>query len=325
VEPRYLLGLDIGGTKILIALADADGQIVAESRFRDWTSGDAAADLAMIAGEIGFLLENAKVGTGQVRCLGVSAAGPLDIERGVVIDAPNVAGWREVPVVESLSRALSMPVRLENDANAAALAEWRHGAGRGVDDLIFLTMSTGVGAGLILGGRLYRGARFQAGEVGHMPIVSGGRPCSCGLRGCLEAYVGGAALAARMRQDAARGEARAILELAGGDPRRIDARHWVDAIRSGVPYALALREEFLDHLAHGLAILVLALDPRRVLLGTLVRENPDLFLDSLRERLRARLWPPLQDVEIEAAALGPRLPAYAGLSVAALGLPGSGE
>ncbi len=187
--------------------------------------------------------------------------------------------------------------------------------------MIYLTMSTGVGGGLILDGRLYRGARFQAGEVGHIPIVPSGRPCACGLRGCLEAYVGGAAVAARIQDDAARGAAAAILELAGGDPMRISAQHWVEALRAGDDYAERLRHDFLDALAQGLAILIPIFDPEAILLGTIVRENPDLFVGELRQRVQERVWPSLHAVRIEPAHLGPRLPAYAALCVAALEPP----
>jgi glucokinase len=177
-------------------------------------------------------------------------------------------------------------------------------------------MSTGVGAGLVLGGRLWRGQHFQAGEIGHMPIEPGGRPCGCGMRGCLEAYVGGASLAARMREDLAAGASSALRDLAGGDPARVSARLWTRAIRAGDAYALALRDEFVARLAHGLAALVMILDPERIALGTIVSLNADLFLDRIRAALRERVWEEVRGVEVVAAALGPRLPAYAALSVA---------
>ena len=194
----------------------------------------------------------------------------------------HIRGEGQAPP-EAVRSALGVPnVLLENDANAAALAEWRWGAGRGVQNLLFLTMSTGVGGGLILDGRLYRGAHFQAGEVGHIPIEPGGRLCGCGMRGCLEAYTGGANLAARMREDLEAGEVTRIRELAGDDPSRVTPRHWVAALRDGDAYALRLRDEFLDRLSQGLAMLVMSLDPERIVLGTIIRENTDLFLDELR-------------------------------------------
>jgi len=145
----------------------------------------------------------------------------------------------------------------------------------------------------------------------------------CGLRGCLEAYTGGAALAARIREDIARGQRTAILDLAGGETEAIDAEHWCDAIRAGDAYARDLRTEFLGHLAHALAILILVLDPERIVLGTIIRPNPDLFLEELRSRVRGRIWPQLASTLVVPAELGDLQPAYAGLCVAALEPDGS--
>ncbi len=316
-EPkRLLLGLDIGGTKTVAALGRANGEIVAESRREDWTSGSWQADLGALEAQAGHLLRETGVSSSEVDALGLCAPGPLDPVRGVVLEAPNLPGWHDVPLVAELSSALGLRGGLENDANAAALAEWRFGAGQGSAHMVYLTMSTGVGAGLILDSRLYRGAHFSAGEIGHVAIVPGGRPCSCGLRGCLEAYVSGAGLAERIREDIEEGQAPEILARAGGDPARVSTRLWVESLRAGDPYALALRAEFLDHLATGLAGVVIGLDPERIVLGTIVERNADLFLDDLRARVSERLWPVHADVRIEAGALGAKLPAYAALCVA---------
>lgn len=319
-EQGILLGIDIGGTKLNVALGRRGGELVREARIDGWTSGDATRDLARIASTARELLAAARIEAADLAAIGVSAPGPLDPSTGMVRDAPNLPGWHEVPISAALARAFGRRVRLENDANAAALAESRFGAGRGARAFAFLTMSTGVGAGLILDGRLYRGARYGAGEVGHMPVVPGGRPCVCGLRGCLEAYTGGAALAARMRADVAAGARTSLVERAGGDAARIGAEHWVEALRAGEPYARALADEFLDMLAQGLAILILSLDLDRIALGTIVARNTDLFLDPLRERVAARVWPRLRDTQIVPAELGERLCAYAGLCTALLEL-----
>jgi glucokinase len=310
-------GIDIGGTKA-VAVVGRLGEIVREARLEGWTSGSWERDLGTLASTLTDLLEAAGVAPTDLTVLGVSAAGPLDPREGIVLNPPNLAGWENVPVRAFLEEKLGVPVKIENDANAAALAEWRFGAGRGARHLAYLTMSTGVGGGLILDGRLYRGARFQAGEVGHMPIVANGRPCSCGLRGCLEAYTGGAALAARIREEVARGASPAILELAGGDLAAVSAETWMRAVRAGDPYALGLRDRYLDHLARGLAILVMALDLERIVLGTIVQSNPELLLEPLKERLKLYVWASHRDVDVRPGLLGPRLPAYAALCVAEL-------
>ncbi len=315
---RLRLGMDIGGTKTVAALGRANGEIVAESRREDWVSGSWPADLETLEAQAGHLLREAGVSTAEVEALGLCAPGPLDPVRGVVLEAPNLPGWQEVPLVARVSAALGLPTGLENDANAAALAEWRLGAGQGSRSMVYLTMSTGVGAGLILDSRLYRGAHFSAGEIGHVAIVPDGRPCSCGLRGCLEAYTSGAGLAARIREDIEAGQAGEILARAGGDPARVSARLWAEALRAGDPYSIALRDDFLDHLAMGLAGVVIGLDPECIVLGTIVEQNADLLLDDLRARVSTRLWPVHADVRIEAGTLGAKRPAYAALCVAEL-------
>jgi glucokinase len=317
-DERVLLGIDIGGTKTVVVLARANGDILAESRLEDWASGSWEKDVETLEKHSKVLMRGSGIPEGAVHAIGLCAPGPLDPVKGIVIDAPNVPGWKNVPLVETLFNAFGVQVLLENDANAAALAEWRFGAGQGARSLIYLTMSTGCGGGLIFEGRLYRGATFQAGEIGHIPVAPGGRLCHCGMRGCLEAYVGGAAIADRIREDVQAGKAEAILELAEDDPDRISARLWVEALRAGDPYAMAVREDFLEHLVQGLAILTMALDPDTIVLGTILRENPDLFLEDLRERVKANVWPSMGHVRIEPAQLGSRLPAYAALCVAAL-------
>lgn len=313
---RLLLGIDVGGSKTVAVVARAHGEILAESRLDDWSGGDWRADLATLTEQGRALLREADVDPKSLDAVGLSLPGPLDALRGRVIDAPNLAGWVDVPIVEQLAQEFGVPIHMENDANAAALAEWRFGAGRGTQSLIYLTMSTGLGAGLVLDGHLYHGATFQAGEIGHMPVVPEGRLCNCGLRGCLEAYVGGAALAEMIREDLAQGAQSSIAEHAGGDPARISARHWVAALREQDGYALALRERFLAHLAQGIAILVQTFDPECIALGTIVQRNTDLFLDDLVRAVRERTWPSLHHVRIVAGELGARLPAYAALSAA---------
>ena len=313
-----LLGIDIGGTKTQIALGRADGELLREAHLEAWTSGSFETDLETIAASARSVLSAAGVDAAAIEAVGVSAPGPLDPVAGVIRDAPNLPGWHEVPIRALLERALGCAVRLENDANAAALAEFRFGAGRGARAFVFLTMSTGVGAGLVLDGRLYRGARYGAGEVGHIPVVPDGRLCACGLHGCLEAYTGGAAVAARIREDLRAGAKSAIRELVDGDLARVSARVWTEALRTGDAYAARLRDEWLDRLAQGIAILVLGLDTDCVALGTIVARNTDLFLEPLRARVAARIWPRLRDTRIVAGELGERLPAYAGLCTALL-------
>jgi len=324
----WLLGVDLGGTKLAIALADPEGRIVARRRRPTAGSGEPQRDLARMADDLEALLAEAGVETADVAAVGVAAPGPLDPDEGILIDPPNLQGWGRVPIADVLQKRLGCPVHLENDANAAALAEWRHGAGRRdargepVRDFVYLTMSTGVGGGLILGGALQRGAGGLAGEVGHMPVAWDGEPCACGRRGCLEAYVGGRSWTRRLRRLAPPGGA--VVERAGS----LDAvkpEHLVEAARAGDPFALAEMARFNAYLARGVVALVFALAPRRIAFGTIVRAAGDaLCLEPLRAHLRERLWPAFeQEVELVPAELGDELPYRAGLVTAAFGRRGS--
>jgi len=309
------IGIDIGGTKVAVALGDSSGKILARRRRPTEASGRPEDDVARIAADVKALLADAGVAEADVAALGVSAPGPVDIERGVLIDPPNLPGWGTVPLRSWLESALGRPAILENDANAAALAEWRFGAGRGLKHVLYLTMSTGVGCGLILDGRLYRGHGSAAGEVGHIPLEEEGERCACGLHGCFEAYAGGAAWAERLRRIAPKDSQ--VTALAGGR-ERATPEHVVAAAHAGDAFALAELDRWNDIVARGLAMLTFTLAPQRIILGTIaVAAGEELCFAPLRERLRARLWPRFADgLEIVPAALGDDLADLAGICVA---------
>lgn len=310
-----LLGIDIGGTKVALALGERDGAPRAHRRLATRPSGEGRADLERIVQAARALLEEAGVPLAAVERVGVSLPGPLDLAAGRVLDLPNLPGWEGLPVRDLLGEAFGRPVELENDANAAALAEWRYGAGRGAQHLVYLTMSTGVGAGLVLGGRLHRGVAGSAGEVGHMPLVQDGEPCACGLRGCVEAYLGGAAWARRLARTTP--PASRAAALAGG-PAAVTPEHLVEAAREGDAFALEELRRWNHLLARTLTMLTFVLAPERFVLGTIARAAGEaLCLDPVREEVRAHVWPILGGgLRIEAAELGEELPYRAGLAVA---------
>jgi glucokinase len=285
-------------------------------------SGDWRSDLGQLIEDARSLLaEVGAGGAGPLEAVGVSVPGPADPSRGLLLNPPNLAGWRDVPIGAVLREAFGVEVRIENDANAAGLAESHFGAGRGVRDLLYLTTSTGVGSGVISGGRLVRGAFGAAGEAGHLPIEFPGIQCACGLRGCLEAYVGGSAWAARLREIVP--EDSRVLALADGQREVVGPEQLVTAAREGDAFARAEFARWLEHLARGIVSLVMVLDPQRIVLGTIaVAAGEALCFDPLRARVAERLWPhQAQRLEIVPAALGPELPKLAGLTVARFGTP----
>ncbi|MCA9511233.1 MAG: ROK family protein [Myxococcales bacterium] len=315
-ERRSLVaGVDIGGTKVAFAIADGAGRLLLQRRRPTEPSGSAARDLARMADDLRALLAELGATPSALAAVGVSVPGPMDPEAGVLLRPPNLPGWQRAPVRAALEAALGCPVAIENDANAAALAEWRFGAGRGHRDLVYLTMSTGVGGGLVLDGRLHRGARAGAGEVGHVAVEWPGETCGCGLRGCLEAYVGGRAWTQRLQR--ATPADSLVARLAGG-AALARPEHVVEAARAGCAFALSELDRFNEYLARGIAALAFTLDPALVVLGTIcVAAGEDLCFAPLRAKLRARLWPEFADhLAIAPDALGDELPARAGVGVA---------
>lgn len=288
---------------------------MARSRRPTEPSGDPDRDIAGILESAWRLLAEAGVGAGELACVGLSVPGPADAARGRLLNPPNLPGWEDVAIATQIRSALGCPVRMENDANAAALAEWRFGAAAGSRNAIYLTMSTGVGAGMVLDGRLYRGQAGHAGEIGHVPVEWGGELCACGQRGCLEAYVGGRSLSARLREKTP--TSSRIAELAG-DRSRITPVQWVAAAREGDAFAMEELARFNRYLARGIVALAFSLAPEVVVLGTIVAAaGKVLCLEPLRAQVRAQLWPRIAaGMRIEAAALGEELPYRAALCAA---------
>jgi glucokinase len=307
------LGIDIGGTKTAIALGRADGTLVATWRGATATTTDAVADLRRLGEEALRLVTGAGHAVSALRGVGVAVPGPFDGERGVLLTPPNLP-WRDAPVARVLGEMLQLPVQLENDANAAALAEWRFGAGRGARDLVYLTMSTGVGAGMVLGGQLVRGVGSHAGEWGHVAIEWEGARCGCGRRGCLEAYVGGANWAQRLRRETP--NTSRVAALAGDDP--ISPVHLVAAAREGDAFAVAEFARWRSYLARGLIAIAYALAPEVIVLGTIATAAGEaLCFEPLRAELDAALWPSLRGkIRVVPAALDEDRPYLAGLCAA---------
>jgi glucokinase len=312
-----LLGVDIGGTKVALALAEpGEPRLVAKARYATPNRGDADRDMGEIVAWAEALLAEHGVARADLSAVGLSVPGPVDFEQGLLVQPPNLPGWRSVPVRDAFAAAFDCPVVLENDANAAALAEWRLGAGRGTRDFVYLTMSTGVGGGLVLDGRLHRGRLGTAGELGHVPVELGGKRCACGLRGCLEAYVGGRAWTNHLRATAP-ADSR-LVELAGGDATAVTTRHLLQAAREGCAFSLGEVDAFNRRVAQAIAGIAFSLSPEVVALGTIVVAAGDaLMLDPIRALVREMTWPhQAPHMRIEPAELGEELGEWAGVCAA---------
>ncbi len=279
-------GVDIGGTKIAGGVVDETGRILARDRVPT-PSGDRAALVAGVGDLVRRLVDAAPEPPATV---GVGAAGFIDKGRSRVLFAPNIA-WRDEDLGGALTEATGLPVVIENDAAAAAWGEFTWGAGRDVDDLLLVTVGTGVGGGIVLAGELYRGGAGLAAEIGHLRVVPGGRPCGCGNAGCWEQYASGSALVHDTRAALVDGGRRAapLLELAGGDPGAVTGRMVSGAARRGDPLAVELVRGVGRWLGEGIASLCAVLDPTVVVVGGGLSEEGDLFLDPVREAVAEQL------------------------------------
>ena len=305
-SPGSVVGVDLGGTKILARALDPDDQrqVLAERRVDTPRGGDAVVEA--IAGAVEAVgADLLAAGRPPVAAAGLGAAGLVD-DRGVLRAAPNLPGMVEHPLRAQLSSRLGVPVAVGNDATVATLAEHRVGAGRGVGDLVLVTLGTGIGAGIVTGGRLVLGAHGFAGEPGHMLVDPAGPPCPCGRRGCWERFASGSGLGRLARDAAHAGRLDAVVALAGGAPDDVRGEHVGRAAAGGDPEAVAVLEDFAWWVAVGVANLVNVLDSELVLIGGGLAELGDLLLSPVRRAfaglvLAADHRPP---VRIAAAELG---------------------
>ena len=282
----FSIGVYVGGTKILAGLVDESGAIVTTAR-RESPRNDADRALAVVAEVVSEL---SAPYPGAVVGVGLGVAGPVDSARSTVFFAPNL-GWSNVPARALLEEVVGVQVIVENDGNAAAWGEFKFGAGADVDDLTVVTVGTGIGGGIIIDGKLLRGAHGAAGEIGHMNSVPDGLPCACGRNGCWEQYASGNALVRDARSLAAsrRGEAGLLLSLGDGTPEGVQGVHLTKAAQLGDPVAIEAFTRVGTWLGRGLADLAAILDPTAFVIGGGVCEAGDLLLDSTRKTLAEKL------------------------------------
>ena len=291
------IGVDLGGTKIAAGVVDETGVIIAEER-RPTPPESSEAVVAAMADAIAALRADH-----DVSAIGVGAPGFVNAQRDVLLFTPNLP-MADVALASQLRAITGLPVVVENDANAAAWAEFRFGGGAGVQDMVLLTIGTGLGGGVVSGGQLLRGSFGVAAEVGHLEMVHGGHRCGCGLDGCWEQYASGSALVrvarrlARKRRD----EATRLLALGDGTPEGVNGKHITEAAQAGDPVALAAFEEVGIMLGRGMAMLAAVLDPAMFVIGGGVSDAGELLVAPARrafeDHLTARAHRPLAEVTL---------------------------
>jgi glucokinase len=296
------IGVDIGGTKVAAGVVDENGGVLALVR-RPTPSEDVAETEAAIAAVVAELTARY-----DVVAVGIGAAGWIGNDRATVLFSPHLA-WRNEPLRDALAGRIGLPVTVENDANAAAWAEYRYGSARGERVVVCVTLGTGIGGGLVVSGILYRGAHGVACEWGHMSVVPDGRRCACGNRGCWEMYASGSALArdARELAEVSPVAAHRLLQLVDGDPTALTGLDVTIAAREGDPAAVEIFTAMGRWLGRGIADLAAIIDPSVVVVGGGVSEAGDLLLGPAREAFAASLtgrgFRPTSPIRL--AALGP--------------------
>jgi glucokinase len=302
-ENALTFGVDIGGTKVDTALIDSNGKIVASRYLLLRTeAGPDQVISRIIAAAHECRQESGTAPAG----MGVGVAGQIDKVSGIVRCSPNLPGWQDVPLRDRLQGALGIPVVIDNDVRMITRGEWTHGAGKGINDLVCLFVGTGVGGGIVNGGRLVEGCRNTAGELGHTTIVVNGRQCHCPNQGCLEAYAGGWAIAERAREAVSANPERGktLLTLAG----RVDQISSItvsEAYREGDPLANALVQETAQFLAAGVVSIVNVFNPCVLILGGGVIHGTPEYISMVEKFARTHaLQTPVENLRIVAAALG---------------------
>ncbi|HAQ18575.1 MAG TPA: sugar kinase [Prolixibacteraceae bacterium] len=318
-----IIGIDIGGTKcaVILGWVDKEGKptIIGKKVIQTSEHPDPYLMISRLQNEIERLLDFYQTEIKTVSSIGISCGGPLDSNLGVILSPPNLPGWNEVPIVKLFTEKYGIPTAIQNDANASALAEWQFGAGRGTQNMAFLTFGTGLGAGLILNGKLYAGTNDNAGEVGHIRLSDFG-PVGYGKAGSFEGFCSGSGIA-----QLARTKAMEKFQMGGkvawcdgiSELQSITAQVVADAANSGDPLALEIFEICGTYLGKGLSILIDILNPERIVIGSIFVRAGHLLIPSLEKTLQVEALPLARKVcRIVPAELDEQIGDLASLSVA---------
>lgn len=312
---KPVVAVDIGGTKITSAVITREGKMISRIYRLTLAHEGPRNVMAHMVDAVQRSLRKAGLELSGIGGVGIAAAAIIDIGRGLVSEAPNLPRWHNIPLRDRLADSLGKPVFLLNDASAAALGEHRMGAGRGLDNLIYITVSTGIGGGLVINGQLYNGTDGCAAEIGHMIISVGGPACKCGQHGCFEAMASGTAIARMAKERVTAGGGSLLAELTGEKIEDITAELVAEAARRGDALALSVISEAARYLGIGLANLVNIINPQMIIVGGGVSRMGALLFRPARRSMKEHAFKlPARTVRV----VRPRLGMDAGLMGAAL-------
>ena len=297
------IGIDVGGTNVKIALVNEKGNIIYSNSIPTRAEMGYEYTINNMKEAIAELIKETKSDKKSIEGIGFGFPGQIDYKKGVVRLAPNIPGWVEVPIAEIMEKEFGIPTRVDNDVRCAALGELNYGAGIGCENLICITVGTGIGSGLIINGKLVRGASNAAGEIGHIKLdMHGGPLCGCGDRGCLEAFASGPSIVAMAEEYIKGGKSTKYRELANPD---ITPYIVSEAAKQGDPVAKRIFTIVGEYIGIGLASVVNLLNPEKIIIGGGVAAAGDLLLNPIKENLIKRAMPIAGSaVEIVPAQLG---------------------
>lgn len=306
MNKKYLLGIDIGGTKCAVILGragDTEEKIIERAAFPTLVQRGWEKIVSEIIDTADRLLEKYSIKNEEINGIGISCGGPLNSKKGVIMCPPNLPDWDNVPIVKMLEEHFKVKANLQNDANACAIAEWKYGAGRGTQNCIFLTFGTGMGAGLILDGRLYSGTNDMAGEVGHICLAEDG-PVGYGKAGSFEGFCSGGGIAR-------------LAEFMGGKGENYSAKSLAEGMYSGDEFSLSVYKKCAEKLGAGLSILIDILNPEVIVIGSIYARNREFFDSIILPIIKKEALGYSADVcRILPAQLGEQIGDYAALGLA---------
>lgn len=286
---KYRIGVDVGGTNVKVALVDKAGSIVFTDTVPTRAEMGYEYTISNMIKAISDVMKEAKVTKDAVEGIGFGFPGQIDCDNGIVRLAPNIPGWVNIPIADIVSKEFGVPVKVDNDVRCAALAELNYGAGKGAQNLICITVGTGIGSGLIVNGKLVRGASNAAGELGHIKLqMENGPLCGCGDHGCLEAFASGPAIVAMAEEYIKGGKSTKYRELAKNE---ITPYYVCEAAKQGDVVAKKIFEIIGTYIGIGLSSVVNLLNPEKIVIGGGVADAGDLLFNPIKEALVKRAMP----------------------------------
>lgn len=296
---QYVVGVDLGGTKIATALLDQNGKVLQRVQYQTTKLKSAEEVIDCLVSSVNEVRRDY-----PIVGVGVASPGAVDTERGLILNGTNLPSWSNIPLQQEMESELKIPVRVVNDANAAAWGEYYAGAGKNSKTMVYVTISTGIGSGIVLDGKLLLGCNGFAGELGHTSIGQEGPPCSCGQIGCWEAYASGTSMA-RLAAEAAGKNVTLMTELAAKDGTLIKAKHLFEAARLGDALACEVVDQVTDYVALGLKNVVHTFNPDCIVIGGGVSLAGDDLFSPVLEKTRKLVMKPYRDTfRIAPALLG---------------------